>query len=276
MRTHKVDATRIIPPSNIFGDHGPRCRHCSGLGAVLRLSPYGVTKNALRCTCGGSGVDLEIVQAAQMSNIISKMDRLEKQHLRDAKKIQILSRTLHDQGKMSRQAWEELIAWATSDGTAVANSAVEAVVFPNITLPGNYMQDGRVLELILQGRIGATATPTMTFRLRWGGLAGTVIAATAAITLAAVTAAIFKISVNIQTRANGVSGSLFAIGDVQWGQTIKTTNTPDMMGSAGATTPAAVTVDLTADTALGITATWGTANASNTLTGHNEFLASRN
>jgi hypothetical protein len=38
-------------------------------------------------------------------------------------------------------------------------------------------------------------------------------------------------------------------------------------GSTGGTTPVAVTCDLTADTALSFTATWGTANAANSIQG---------
>lgn len=243
----------------------------------MEFSAYGVPRNTTRCrACDGTGIDKDIVQAAYMSNLVSRLDKLEKQHLRDARKIEILSRTLRDQGKMSRQSWSELIAWATTDGTAIASSTTETVVFPNITLPGNYMQDGRTLRLYLMGRIGATGTPTMTWRLRWGGLSGTILCQSAAITLAAVTAAIFEIQITMTTRGNGVTGSVFAAGHILWGATIKTSNTPDMMGSAGATVPAAVTVDLTADTALGITGQWSANSASNSVTGHNETLESLN
>ena len=40
---------------------------------------------------------------------------------------------------------------------------------------------------------------------------------------------------------------------------------PLVSGSTGGTTPVAVTCDLTADTALSLTATWGTANAANSI-----------
>jgi hypothetical protein len=206
----------------------------------------------------------------QEQRIQSLLDRI------DALELQWAKSLLKNSPKASRQYWEELIAWATQDGTAIANTTTEAIIFPNVTIPSNYMQDGRALRLTLSGRIGATATPTMTFALRWGGVSGTILCQTAAITLAAVTAAIFRIQLEIQTRTNGATGSIFAIGQVNWGATIKTTNTPDMMGSAGATVPAAVTADLTADTALSITADWGTANASNSLTGHNYLLESLN
>ena len=179
---------------------------------------------------------------------------------------------------MSRQFWSETLAWATADGTPVTN-VTEAIVFPNIVIPANMMQDGRVLRLTAYGRYGnvTAAVPTVTWRVRWGGVAGTVIAASAAIVCSAtaMTAALWKIELLIQVRANGATGSVFAVGEVQM-----TTNTaptfgtvtnygvPSMMASAGLATPAAVTVDLTADTALSLTAQWSANNASNTLTGH--------
>ena len=168
---------------------------------------------------------------------------------------------------MSRQTFREQLWWSTTNGSAIANTTTETILMPNVTIWANYMQAGRTVTADLWGKIAATSTPTMTFALRWGGVAGTILAQTAAITLAAVTDAIFHIAFNIQTRASGSSGSLLAFLEVNWGATIKTTNTPDMGGSAGATVPAAVTVDLTADTALALTAKWGTANASNTITG---------
>lgn len=188
---------------------------------------------------------------------------------------------------MSRQTWEETLSWVTSDGTAVANTTTETILFPNVTIPGNYLADGRVLRLKAYGRYGnvVTSVPTLTFRARWGGVAGTVIAASAAIVTSAtaMTAALWSLELLIQVRSNGSTGTVFAMGEVQM-----TTNTaptfgtvtnygvPTMMASAGLATPAAVTVDLTADTALSLTAQWSAANASNTITGHIYTIESLN
>lgn len=256
------------PPHNLFGDYGPRCPACSGLGRYLSLGSSGrPTRSTSRCICGGTGVDQDIVREQRYESILERLNKLELEYAKEL---------LRKSPKLSRQSWEELIAWATQDGTAIANTTTEAIIFPNLTVPANYMQDGRAMRSTLSGRVGATGTPTLTFKIRWGGVSGTILAQTAAVTLAAVTAAIFRIELEIQTRSNGSSGSLFVIGQVNWGATIKTTNTPDMMGSAGATVPAAVTADLTADTALSITADWSAADASNSLTGHNYLLESLN
>jgi len=188
---------------------------------------------------------------------------------------------------MSRQYWTELLFWATADGAAVANTAVETIIFPNITIPANYMQDGRALRITAYGRWSnvVTAVPTMTFRGRWGGVGGTVLAASGAfITPAtATTNAMWSVELILQTRSNGSAGTIFAMGQAGMFEdaaatfgTVLNYGVINPMGSAGVATPAAVTVDLTADTAFALTATWSAANASNTLTGHIELLESLN
>lgn len=185
---------------------------------------------------------------------------------------------------MSRQFWTETLTWATADGTAVANTTTETIIFPNITIPANYLSDGRLLELYARGRFSTTATPTIRFRLRWGGVAGTVLWDSGTITCATVTAALWSIpGLHIQTRVNGAAGSLFVMGECLVGSAAapsvgSATGAPavGVFGSAGDDTPAAVTVDLTADTALALTATWSAASASNTLTGHQYLLKALN
>ena len=176
---------------------------------------------------------------------------------------------------MSRQFWNELIYWATADGAAITNTTAETIVFPNVTIPANYMADGRVLRIRARGRLSTTATPTVRFRLRWGGVSGTVLWDSGTITLATVTAALWSLAIDIQTRSNGATGTLFAMGECLAGSAAapsvgSATGAPavGIFGSAGDDTPAAATVDLTADTALSLTAAWSAASASNTLTGH--------
>lgn len=177
---------------------------------------------------------------------------------------------------MSRQFWSEALAWTTADGTAIANTTTETIIFPNITIPANYMQDGRVLRVHATGRYSVTGTPTLTYALRWGGVSGTIIAQSGAIQAGSgVTNAQFEINLWVQTRSNGATGSVFVQGHgimhedaVPVAGTVTNYGMVFPMGSAGQATPAAVTVDLTADTALSITADWSAASASNTLTGH--------
>ncbi len=187
---------------------------------------------------------------------------------------------------MSKQFFTETLGWATSSGTAVANTITETILFPNVNIPANYMQDGRHLRLRVFGQYSTTATPTMIFTLRWGGVAGTVLCKTAAVTTqTTVTAATFDLAMIIAVRSNGATGTIMANGNASIFANVAPTvasatgvgaaaDTP--MTAGGVITPAAATVDLTADTALSITLTWSAASASNTATGLNYVLESLN
>lgn len=177
---------------------------------------------------------------------------------------------------MSRQFWTEQLAWATADGTPVANTTTETIIFPDITIPANYMADGRTLRLRAFGKLSTTATPTMTWAIRWGGVAGTLLATTELIPMGSGVINInWDLEAYVQTRTNGASGSLFVMGVLRI-HTATTTVVVNVFGISGADAPAAVTVNLTADTALSLAAKWSAASASNTLTGHLYTLESLN
>lgn len=182
---------------------------------------------------------------------------------------------------MSRQFWMEAMAWATADGTIISSTSTETIIFPNVTIPANYMQDGRAIRFTSYGR-HTSAGQTFTFRVRWGGVAGTVIAATGAITGPTATAGLWKLEGIVQTRSNGSSGTVIGIietiiCDDAASSAGSATSAPGigLGGSAGVATPAVATLDLTADTALSLTSAFGTAG-SNTLTGHIYILESFN
>lgn len=192
---------------------------------------------------------------------------------------------------MSRQFWSEGIAWATASGTAVANTATETILVPNVTIPANYMQDGRWLRLRAFGGYGTTGTPTLIFSVRWGGVSGTVLSKSAAATLtsgvgggASMTAP-WELEILIQTRSNGASGTLMTNGLA----TLFTTTAPTAgtvthygmaifiaSGSTGGTTPVAVTADLSADTALSLTGKWSAADPANSIQLHQYTVESGN
>jgi hypothetical protein len=185
---------------------------------------------------------------------------------------------------MSRQYWAETLTWATASGTAVANTTTETILFPNVTIPANYLQDGRCLRIRAIGQYSNTATPTMIFALRWGGVTGTVLCKTAACTTpSGVTAAVWDLDIMAQVRSNGSSGTVMANGVARVfaavaGTVASATGeglvTP--MTAGGVITPAVATVDLTADTALALTVTWSAASASNTTTGLNYSIEALN
>jgi hypothetical protein len=181
---------------------------------------------------------------------------------------------------MSRQFWQETLAWATASGTAVANSTTETILVPNVTIPANYLQDGRGLRIRAFGAYGTTGTPTIIFTVRWGGVSGTVLAKSSTATLTsgvgggASMTAMWSAEIVLQVRSNGSSGTLMTNGEViMYTSTAGTAGTvtnygmpmPLASGSTGGTTPVAVSADLTADTALAFTVTWGTQNSANSI-----------
>jgi len=192
---------------------------------------------------------------------------------------------------MSRQFWQEALSWAVASGTAVANTVTETILFPNVTIPANYLQDGRCLRLRAFGAYGTTGTPTLIFSLRWGGVSGTVLAkqdanvTTSGVGGGASMTAMWELEIILQVRSNGSAGTLMSNGSsILYTNTLVTAGTvtnygqpaPIASGSTGGTTPVAVTADLTADTALSLTVTWGTANAANSIQGLNYTIEALN
>jgi hypothetical protein len=177
---------------------------------------------------------------------------------------------------MSRQSWAELLAWLTADATALANTTTEGSIVPNTTIPANYMADGRCLRARVFGKLSTTGTPTMTFAVRWGGAAGTLLATTEVLTMGSgVTNVNFDLEVYIQTRANGAAGSLMVSGTCRV-HTAAGTVLLNVFSVSGYDAPAPVTVDLTANADLAITGDWSAASASNTLTVHGYTLEALN
>lgn len=185
---------------------------------------------------------------------------------------------------MSRQTWVETLTWITSSATAVANTTTETVLVPALVIPANTLQDGRALRFWLTGGVGSSGTPTITYKVRWGSATGgTILAASAAITLSTVgggasMTALWTLKGILQTRTNGATGTLFTQGEIihYTTGTAAGTDLPLTSGTTGGTTPAvSAAVDLTADTALSITALWSaaaTANSIQTHTFHLEIL----
>lgn len=265
-----------LPPHNLFGQHGPRCPCCSGLGSNLSLPGASgrVTRYASRDPhCRGTGIDPRWEQHL----LIERIAHLERQLGVDPRARphwQPLGWPLDL--KNSRQYWEELIAWSTADATAVANTTTEAIAYPDVTIPANYMQDGRRLRITASGKLSTTATPTMVWAIRWGGVAGTLLATTELITMGSgVTNVNWRMEAELQTRTNGATGTILASGLLSV-HTAAGTVLQNVFGVSGFDAPAAVTVDLTTDKALSITADWSAASASNTLTGMDYGLESLN
>lgn len=282
MSLEALIATSLARPQrNLYGDLGPRCPVCSGLGSYLRLGGSdGVTKSTSRCRCNGSGLDLVGIERTDREAMWRQIHEIERR-LGIPQSMRPNIPTIMN----SRQYWMECIAWATADGTAVANSTTETILFPNVTIPANYQQDGRCLRLFANGKWSTTTgTVSHVYKLRWGGVSGTVLATTGTVTLlVSITNGYFEIYLEVQTRSNGATGTLMVNGHSKtFAATAPTigsaTGAPAMapMTAGGQTAPATATCDLTADTAMALTITHGAASASNTATGLQYSIDSKN
>lgn len=271
------------PQRNLHGDLGPRCHWCSGLGSVLPLTPGVVTRHARGDhKCDGSGLDIEKIERADRELLWQQIHAIESRL-----GLPLTSRYRYPNIKASRQYWTELIAWQVADGTAVNTTANEAILYPNLTIPGGYMADGRTLRLMFKGKWGTHSSGTVThvYRVRWNGVAGTLLAGTGTVTLViSITNALFEIDVELQTRTNGASGTIMANGNAQvYAATAPTvgsaTGAPALapLTVGGQTGPAAsAAIDLTVDTPLSITIQHGASQAANTATGLQYDILSKN
>ncbi len=187
---------------------------------------------------------------------------------------------------MSRQFWNETLTWATASGTTVTTTTTETILFPNVIIPGNYLQDGRSIRIRAMGEYNTLGSGTVSriLTLRWGGVAGTVIAKTGTVTvLISASHWLWDFDVILTTRSNGSSGTVMANGVARF-----FSGTAPTVGSAtgapaiaavtngGLTTPAVATLDLTADTALSLTVTHGSNSSSDTSIGLNYTIEALN
>lgn len=171
---------------------------------------------------------------------------------------------------MSRQYWmAPLPPLHTADGAAYANSTTLTDVgpTPQVVLPAGALEIGSRLDFDAYLRYSNTGTPTLTLGVYSGTIgqaigSGVALVVSAALTtVSGVTNRTVHIGGQMQVRAVGTSGTLLAMGEVS----NVTTGATDMLP---ATAPATATIDTTVARYLTIGATWGTANASNTLTVH--------
>lgn len=175
---------------------------------------------------------------------------------------------------MARQAWLQLLANRTTDGTAIASTVTETVILSGYTFAASQVNVEEALRLVLHGKYSNTGTPTLRFRLRWGGVSGTLLADTGAITTpSGVTNQPFRVQCEIVARSTGATGSFLA---VLIAHGLGSATAVNLGTAGGATAPAAVTVDTTASKELCLTAEWGTSSASNTLLGMAQILESMN
>lgn len=157
----------------------------------------------------------------------------------------------------------ESTIFTTTTSAAVSNTTTETTILGTAagtkTLPANLFQTaGRTIRVTVRGTIANTGTPTLDVKLKLGS---TTIASLGATTLSAITGTTnFVATVDVTCRATGASGTVQANGIFTY---FTAAGTPASIQFADTNT----TINTTVTQTLDVTATWGTASASNTITG---------
>lgn len=157
--------------------------------------------------------------------------------------------------------WEEVIYNPNASGTAITAST-ETILVPDFSIPASYMSVGKTLKYTLMGQQStAITTPgTITLRLRWGGVAGVLMAASGAFApdpTAAATNLTWMVEWWAQQRTVGTAGTSLSFGRIEWSDYDDATATTIVgnlnMRMAPTSAPATATVDTTIDRLLSAT-----------------------
>jgi len=154
----------------------------------------------------------------------------------------------------------------TGTGT-VANTAsiTDASPAPQIILPANLLDVGQILRLKAFGVLSTTGTPTIILGFYYGAVAGTALAASAAITTGSGVANVpWEIEYEGRVRSTGSTGTIMGRGTMQLGTSVSAITFNPIPATALAT----VTIDTTTAKQVTVGATWSAASSSNTLTCH--------
>jgi hypothetical protein len=168
---------------------------------------------------------------------------------------------------MGYQNWATPVPpFGTSDGAALANSTTLTDISsaPQITLPANLMQPGTEFEIKAYGNFSTTGTPTLALGVYYGGIAGTAMAASSAITTGSGAASWpWFIHYNFVCRTIGTAGTINGQGMLFFGTSLTAFSPRPFPETLAART---ATINTTIAAAITIGAQWGTASASNTIT----------
>lgn len=176
---------------------------------------------------------------------------------------------------MSVQLWNERFITSGEDGTALASSTTATSILPasrKFTLPSYFFDGvGKELRIRAAGRISTTATPTITFDVRFGSVI--VFNGGAVTTASGITNLTWILDVTLTCRSIGASTSATMLGTGQ----LFGVNTAIACSMLPASAPAAGTgFDSTAAQTIDLFATWSANSASNTITCHQFSIDSPN
>lgn len=151
-------------------------------------------------------------------------------------------------------------------GTALANSTTltDISAAPQVTLPANFLNYvGSSLRLTAFGSFSTTGTPTLLLGFYYGGVAGTALGTSGAVTTASGAVSFpWRLLMEVTVRTTGSSGTVMTSGSLLLGTALTAFSSIPVPNAALAT----VTVDTTTAKAITVGAQWGTASSSNTIT----------
>jgi hypothetical protein len=233
------------------------------------IPPLGMKHTVVNWVREGDDPDAPFIEMVRYQKALERLpdkvvENLEKGRLAHDGKYPML---------MAGLGYEDCLATAIVDGTAIASSSSEARLAPAITFPLNYLQPGgipgRTIRIRSRGRVTTlTTAATMTFRFRIAPtdvITGTVIMASGAIVAdtTAQTNTMWNIDAHSVSRAVGAAGAVLGMGIVDYAPAALTVAQQQnrFMGSAGSATPATATWDMTADQYFEFTGQWSLATA---------------
>lgn len=172
-----------------------------------------------------------------------------------------------------------------ADGAQVAATTTETIICPDFTFSAsdNRIYQGAAFNLRAWLDVSNVVTTpgTITLRVRWGGVAGTVLASTGAVTMSSTARANYagSIDLDLTWRSVGSAGSVLAMGRAFLNNVpVAADSLPHgiyTMGSAGANVPAVVSsLDTTTAKALSLTVQFSVATAGTQLTCHERIFKS--
>lgn len=170
-----------------------------------------------------------------------------------------------------------------ADGAQILNSTAEAIIVPDFSFAANdpRLYPGAEFHCVCYGDVTFVITTpgTITWRVRWGGVAGTLLAASGAYAPDPTSGRAnvpYKLEFDLVWRTIGAAGSAFCMGIVQMNDvddasatSLKGNLDMQLFGSAGANTPALVSsLATTSAQALSVTAQFSVSTATTQLTNH--------
>lgn len=156
----------------------------------------------------------------------------------------------------------ESVIFTVTASKTVANTLVETSLIGNgvgtKTTPADFWKAGKTIRLRICGVMSDTGTPTLNIKAKMGA---TTLVQTGVIALGGtISNNAFVVDLTITCQLAGPAGVFFTSGLFQYDESVHAGTTEGMASASG------VVIDTTLAQAIDVTATWGTASASNTIT----------